>query len=320
MPIKKILAIINPISGTTKKGDIPQKISTILSSEEFSVDIAYTERTGHATELAKDAVENGYNIVLAIGGDGTCNEVAKALVNTKTALGIIPTGSGNGLARHLGIPIGVSAALKAIKSSHMVRADYCTANDIPFFVTCGFGFDAQISDKFSKSKTRGGITYFIKTIEEYFGYTEEEYIIETPSSHSKEKAFIIACGNVSQYGNNAFIAPYASLRDGLIDVTIINHIKFLEVLPTAIQLFTKTLSINPAVKTFSTHEMVITRSKPGIMHIDGEPIEMPEKINIKCHKRGLRIMVPNIQAANEVEANMLNMLSTVFNIRIPKEI
>jgi YegS/Rv2252/BmrU family lipid kinase len=320
MPIKKILAIINPISGTAKKDDIPKKINSILSSEEVSVDIAYTERAGHATELARDAVEKGYNIVLAIGGDGTCNEIAKALVNTKTALGIIPTGSGNGLARHLGIPIGISAALKAIKNSHMVRADYCTANDIPFFVTCGFGFDAQISDKFSKSKTRGGITYFIKTIEEYFDYIEEEYIIETPSSHSKEKAFIIACGNVSQYGNNVFIAPYASLRDGLIDVTIINHIKFFEVLPTAIQLFTKTLSINPAVKTFSTPEMVITRSKPGIMHIDGEPIEMPEKINIKCHKRGLRIMVPDVQAANEIEANMLNMLSTVFNIRIPKEI
>ncbi|MBR5324693.1 MAG: diacylglycerol kinase family lipid kinase [Muribaculaceae bacterium] len=320
MIVKKILAIINPISGTSKKNNIPQKINDILSSEDVTIDIVYTEYAGHATVLAQKAVEDGYNVVLAIGGDGTCNEVAKALINTRTALGIIPTGSGNGLARHLGIPIGITAALKSLKKSHMVRADFCTANDIPFFVTCGFGFDAQISEKFSKSKTRGGITYVEKSLEEYFNYTDEEYIIETESSYSKEKAFIIACGNVSQYGNNAFIAPYASLRDGLIDVTIINHIKFFEVLPTAIQLFTKTLNRNPSVKTFCTSEVVITRSKAGIMHIDGEPIEMPEKIKIKCHKRGLRIMVPDIQAANQFEADFLNMLSTVFGIRIPKKI
>ena len=320
MPTTRILAIINPISGTSKKNNIPQKINDILSSEEVAIDIAYTEYAGHATLLAKKAVEDGYNIVLAIGGDGTCNEVAKALINTRVALGIIPTGSGNGLARHLGIPIGITAALKSFKNSHMVRADFCTANDIPFFVTCGFGFDAQISDKFSKSKTRGGITYVEKTLEEYFNYTNEEYIIETENSYIKEKAFIIACGNVSQYGNNAFIAPYASLRDGLIDVTIISHINLFEVLPAAIQLFTKTLNRNPSVKTFCTSEMVITRSKPGIMHIDGEPIEMPEKIRIKCHKRGLRIIVPNIQVANQLEANLFNMLSTVFDIKIPKKI
>ena len=320
MIIKKILAIINPISGTSKKNNIPQKINDILSSDDVTIDIVYTEYAGHATVLAKNAVDDGYNVVLAIGGDGTCNEVAKALINTRTALGIIPSGSGNGLARHLGIPIGITAALKSLKKSHMVRADFCTANDIPFFVTCGFGFDAQISEKFSKSKTRGGITYIEKSLEEYFNYIDEEYIIETESSYSKEKAFIIACGNVSQYGNNAFIAPYASLRDGLIDVTIINHINFFEVLPTAIQLFTKTLNRNPSVKTFCTSEMVITRSKAGIMHLDGEPIEMPEKIEIKCHKRGLRIMVPDIQAANEFEANLLNILSTVFKIKIPKKI
>ena len=142
---KKILAIINPISGTSKKSDIPQKINDILSSEDVTIDIVYTEYAGHATILAKNAVEDGYNIVLAIGGDGTCNEVAKALTNTRTALGIIPTGSGNGLARHLGIPIGITAALKSLKKSHMVRADFCTANDIPFFVTCGFGVTSKKS-------------------------------------------------------------------------------------------------------------------------------------------------------------------------------
>lgn len=320
MSVKKIFTIINPISGTSKKINLHERIMKILSDDEVTVDIAYTEYPGHATLLAKEAADKGYDIVLAVGGDGTCNEIAKALVYSRTALAIIPTGSGNGLARHLGIPMGVTAALRALKNSHMVKADFCTANDIPFFVTCGFGFDAQISEKFAKSKTRGGLTYFINSLEEYFKYTNEEYIIETPTSYSKEQAFIIACGNVSQYGNNAFIAPFASLRDGMIDITIINHIKFFEVLPTAVQLFTKTLNINPAVKSFSTSELIVTRPKAGIMHIDGEPIDMPERVEIKCHKRSLRIMVPNIQAANEFEATLLNMLSTVFGIKIPKKI
>lgn len=320
MQTKKLLAIINPISGTSNKRSIPNKIMELLASEELSVDIVYTEYAGHASLLAKKAVEDNYDIVLAVGGDGTCNEIAKSLINSNTALAIVPVGSGNGLARHLGIPMGVRAALKSLKNYHIVNADYCTANDIPFFVTCGIGFDAQISETFAKSKKRGGLTYVLKSIQEYFSYMNEEYIIETPTLHTKERAFIIACGNVAQYGNNAFITPHASLQDGLIDITIINHINFFEVLPTAIQLFTKTLQFNPSVKTYTTPEITITRANAGIMHIDGEPIDMPEKIEIKCHKGGLNIVVPDIQAANEFEASFLTFLSTVFGIKIPKKI
>ena len=317
---KRLIAIINPISGTSKKIDVPKKIMDIMQSDSLSVEIAFTEYAGHATKIAKQAAEDGYDIVLSVGGDGTCNEIAKALVHTRTILGIVPMGSGNGLARHLGIPVGINAALKALKNSHMVRADYCTANDIPFFVTCGVGFDAKISEKFARSKSRGGITYITKTIEEYFDYKIEKYTIKTPDGTISEKAFIIACGNASQYGNNAYIAPFASLRDGLIDITIINHINFFEVLPTAVQLLTKTLRLNPSIKIFSASEIKIIRERAGIMHIDGEPIEMPAEINIKCHKRGLRVLVPDIQAANELEVSMLSLLSSVFGIKIPKKI
>lgn len=320
MPAKRLLAIINPISGTSRKVNLPDKITSALQSDDLTVECVYTQYAGHATEIARKAAEDGYNYVLSVGGDGTCNEIARALINTRTILGIIPVGSGNGLARHLGIPIGVNAALKSLKKSHMVRADYCTANGVPFFVTCGIGFDAQISDKFASAKTRGGLTYFAKTIEEYFNYKNETYTIETPDGVINEKAFIIACGNASQYGNNAHIAPYASIRDGLVDVTIINHVNIFEVFPTAVQLFTKTLNLNPAIKHFSASEIKITRKKSGIMHIDGEPIDMPETINIKCFKRGLRVMVPDIQAANEFEVTMLEMLNTVFGIKIPKKI
>lgn len=297
-----------------------REIKEVFSDENTIVETLFTEYAGHATELAKNAANNGYDVVLSVGGDGTCNEIAKALINTKTTLGIVPMGSGNGLARHLGIPIGVNAALKSLKESNPTRIDYCSANEIPFFVTCGLGFDAQISEKFAKSKTRGGITYFMKTIEEYFAYKSEEYIIETSDFKFKEEAFIIACGNASQYGNNAYITPKASLKDGLINTTIISHINIFEVLPTAVQLFTKTINMNPAIKTFASEKLIITRKEAGIMHIDGEPIEMPQTININCHKRGLRVLKPKVQAANEFEATVFNMLATVFGIKIPKKI
>ncbi|MEG1573866.1 MAG: YegS/Rv2252/BmrU family lipid kinase [Bacteroidales bacterium] len=316
----RLLAVINPISGGARKANIPDKIKRILGSEDVSVEVAFTEYAGHATELASAAAADGFDIVLSVGGDGTCNEIAKALVHTNTVLGIIPMGSGNGLARHLGIPVGVSAALKSLQKAHMVAVDYCQANGLPFFCTCGVGFDAQVSEKFAVSKTRGGLTYFIKTIEEYLQYKNEYYTIETADGTIKEKAFIIACGNASQYGNNAFIAPYASMCDGKIDVTVMRPFSLLGILPMTVQLFTKTIRINPHIRTFTSSEFKIIREKEGVMHIDGDPVNMPAEINIKCIRQGLKVMIPDIQAANEFEATMLTLLSNVFGIKIPKSI
>ncbi len=319
--MKRLLAIINPLSGTSSKNDIPEKIEKRIAKLGMQPDIAFTEYSGHATELARKAADDNYDIVLSVGGDGTCNEIAKALVHTDTALGIIPIGSGNGLARHLGIPIGVNAALKSLFDEYkIVSIDYCEANGSPFFCTCGVGFDAQISEKFASSKTRGGLTYLIKSIEEYFKYKNEQYVIETADKEITEKAFIIACGNASQYGNNAYIAPYASICDGLIDVTVVRPFNFIEVLPMMIQLFTKTLHLNPHVRNFTSSEFKIIRENAGIMHIDGEPVVMPAEINIKCIHRGLKVMLPNIQAANEFEATMLGLLANVFGIKIQKSI
>lgn len=316
----RLLAIINPISGRSSKVNIPDKIKSILGPDYVSVEVAFTEYPGHATELASAAAADGYDIVLSVGGDGTCNEIAKALVHTNTVLGIIPMGSGNGLARHLGIPVGVTAALKSLLKAHMVALDYCKANGMPFFCTCGVGFDAQVSERFAESKTRGGLTYVRRTVEEYFQYKTEHYKIETADGTIKEKAFIIACGNASQYGNNAFIAPFASMCDGKIDITVIRPFSLLEILPMTVQLFTRTLRINPHIKTFTSPEFTIIREKEGIMHIDGEPVNMPSEINIKCIHQGLKVMIPDIQAANEFEATMLTLLANVFGIKIPKSI
>ena len=289
---KKLLAIINPISGTHQKSDIPKAVKEVLDSSLYDIDICFTEYAGHATLLAKEAVSSNLDCVLSIGGDGTCNEIAKALVHSNTALGIIPMGSGNGLARHLDIPMDVMGALKIINERNIVSLDYCKANEKLFFCTCGVGFDALVSRRFAEDKHRGGMTYVKKVVTEYLKYKTETYLIVSENGKKKEKAFLIACANASQYGNNAYIAPHANMQDGKIDVTIILPFTPFDIAPMAVQLFTKVIDKNPNIRTFETPYLKIIREKPGIMHIDGEPVEMDKEIEIKCIRNGLKVVIP----------------------------
>ena len=189
---KKILAIINPISGTSNKENVPDIVRQVLVDCDFDITIKFTEYAGHATELAKQAISENFYGVIAIGGDGTINEVASSLRDSNTILGIVPCGSGNGLARHLNIPIDIKKSLKIISRQIVESLDYCTVNDKPFFCTCGVGFDAHVSKKFAEAGKRGPITYLKKTIAEYLKYNSEEYIIETADAKIREKAFVTA--------------------------------------------------------------------------------------------------------------------------------
>ncbi|MGN0213725.1 MAG: diacylglycerol/lipid kinase family protein [Muribaculaceae bacterium] len=289
---KKILIIINPISGSAHREYMPVIVENNLDKELFSHVVRFTQGPGHATQLAKAAIEQGFYGVIAIGGDGTINETASALINSQVALGIVPCGSGNGLARHLNIPIVPERALKIINENHIEDLDYCTVNDVPFFCTCGVGFDAAVSEKFSQAKKRGPLSYAKNAILEYLNYRSEEYIIKTPESETTEQAFVIACGNASQYGNNAFIAPKASMQDGMIDVTVIHPFKPIETPLIGLQLFTKQIDKNTNIHCFRTSELSIFRPKAAVMHIDGEPIMMAANLNIKCHKSGIKVFTP----------------------------
>ncbi len=290
---KKVLAIINPISGTRTKTDIPEILQQEIDSDKFELEIVYTEYAGHATVLSNQAVDRQYAYVLSVGGDGTCNEIAKTLIHTNTVLGIIPVGSGNGLARHLGVPMKIQDAIKLVNTEYSVTVDYCLANEQVFFCTCGVGFDALISLRFAKDKRRGGLTYVQKVIESYLRYKPETYELISEGGSIREKAFLIACANTSQYGNNAYIAPHANMQDGKIDITVIKPFPPLEIGTLAIQLFTKTIDRNTNIKTFESSKITIVRERPGAMHLDGEPIEMPEKIDIICVSGGLKVLVSN---------------------------
>ena len=314
---KKLLAVINPISGTANKQYIPETITEVMDESKWDVMIRFTQRPGHATDLAKQAIEQGYYGVLAIGGDGTINEVAAALRDSDTALGIIPNGSGNGLARHLNIPIDVKRALEEINNDRIEQFDYCMANQHPFFCTCGVGFDAHVSAKFAESKKRGPMSYLKNTLVEYLRYRSEEYSIETADQVLTERAFVIACGNASQYGNNAFITPNASMQDGLIDVTLIQPFTPLDTAVLGILLFTKHIDQDTNIQSFRTPSLTIHRPKAGVMHIDGEPMMMEADIEVKCVHNGIKIFLPKDGGENKktfitpIEEGFWNFVTTV---------
>lgn len=291
MDKQKIVFILNPISGTASKAGIPMLIETVLDKEKFEYSIAETERAGHASELARKAAEEGADIVVAVGGDGTVNEVARALVQTKTALGIIPCGSGNGLARHLMLPINAKGAIEILNKCEIHDLDYGVINNMPFFCTCGMGFDAFISMKFALAGKRGPITYVENVLKEGLKYKPETYEIEDETGTHNYKAFLISVANASQYGNDAYIAPQASMRDGLMDVIIMEPFDMLEAAQVSIDMFNKTLDKNSKIKTFRSKHIVIHRTEPGVVHYDGDPIMTDADVDIMIKEKGIRVVV-----------------------------
>ena len=315
MDIKqRITFIINPISGTRSKEDIPLLIDALLDPLRFDYEVRFTEFRGHAAEIARQCVADGVDVVVAVGGDGTVNEVAGALVGTETALGIVPCGSGNGLARHLRIPIDTSKAISIINQCQIEPFDYGVINGLPFFCTCGMGFDAFISLKFAEAGKRGPITYVENVLKEGLRYKPETYEITDESGTRHFKAFLIACANASQYGNNAYIAPGATMKDGELDVIVMEPFDALEAPQIAADLFMKTLGNNSKIKTFRTKSLTIHRKNPGAIHYDGDPIMTGKDIDVHIEHLGLRIVTNPDAAEDKAQPNqVLNAFSDFFN-------
>lgn len=287
----KLLFIANPISGTRDKRPIIQSLPHFLDSDNFEWEVAWTDHRGHAAELAHGAIETGIDVCVAIGGDGTVNEVARSLRHSHTALAIIPMGSGNGLARHLQIPMDPDGALRVLARCDIKELDYGIINDIPFFCTCGMGFDAFISEKFAGSGKRGIQTYIENVFRGGLSYTPETYEIDIEGQKEHYCAFLIACGNASQYGNNFYIAPQASMSDGLLDVTIIEPLKAIDAPQLVMQAINKTLDTNSHVRTIQCTSLHIHREQPGVIHYDGEPAEAGTDIEVRLIPKGLRVVV-----------------------------
>lgn len=309
-PKKEVYVIINPVSGTSSKQNLPNKIAAAFDQRKFNVHIFITGYAGHGSEIARNAIENKVDYVIAVGGDGTVNEVGGTLVDSDTALGIIPMGSGNGLGRDLNIPTDAKKALDIILEENVVRIDYGKANGKAFFCTCGVGFDALVAEKVAGQKIRGSLMYFKNVLESFIEQKPETYEIICPEGTIKDKAFVVTCANASQYGYNAHIAPHADIQDGLMNISILKPLSILDVPQTSIQLFTKKLDENKNMVEMMTKKVTIKREHEGIMHIDGDPIQAGKEIHVEIVPKGLKVLVP----INPPKKNPLNPEEFILNV------
>lgn len=314
MKKKKIIFIMNPISGTVNKAGIPSLIDKYINHDIFDYEISLTEYAGNASEIASKAKDDNIDIVVAVGGDGTVNEVARAIVNSNTALGIIPCGSGNGLARHLMLPMNLAKAIQIINLCEIHQLDYGIINDIPFFCTCGMGFDAFVSHKFAEAGKRGPITYVENVLKEGLKYKPETYEIQDEKGTTRLKAFLISCANASQYGNNAYIAPQASMSDGLMDIIVMEPFDVIEAPQISIDMFNKTLNKNSKIKTFKCKHLSIHRKEPGYIHYDGDPVMTGKDIEITLKEKGIKVIVnPNANKKLRKPNAVQNAAAELFN-------
>lgn len=289
--MKNIAFIVNPVSGPKTKNRITKLIRELLNKELFSPTVVVTEYAGHATQLAQQFALEGYYAVIAVGGDGTINEVGKGLCGTNTALGIIPNGSGNGFARHLEISTRMNRAVEMLNNSEVISVDYCTVNDIPFFSTFGVGFDALVAQDFSNT-SRGLKGYIESILKDIFQYKPEQYHLQGEGIDLTTSAFLINFANASQWGYDACIAPKASLQDGWMDVAIVSEFPLIKAPELAWQLFTKSIDENHYMHTIRVKEIMLKReNESSPVHIDGTPTQMAKDLHIKIVEDGLKVLV-----------------------------
>lgn len=289
---QRLRLIVNPISGT-RSGQAKQSLAAQLEAKlreaGFDVDTVFTTGSGDATRLARQAIEHRFDGVIACGGDGTINETATAMIDAPIPMGIIPAGSGNGLARHMAIPMEPLDAAGVIAARNITDCDFGSVNSRPFFCTFGVGFDAAVSDRFAAASTRGKFSYIRSAVEEFAHYHTDHYIIDIDGRHLERDAFLIAVCNASQYGNNAYIAPTASITDGVLDVIIINKASRLRTFLLGFDLMAGLIADNNIIETFQVRDVRIQRSAAGPAHLDGEPVSLGVDLDIHCNHSRLKL-------------------------------
>lgn len=310
-----ILFILNPISGTVSKANVSALIEKHIDKERFAWDVCYTEYAGHAETIAREAADRGVDIVVAVGGDGTVNEVARGLMQTRTALAIIPCGSGNGLARHLMLPLDVRQSIRVINEMEIHCLDYGVIDGHPFLCTCGVGFDAFIAERFASAGKRGVMTYLEKIFKDGLAYESETYEYSIDGGEFVEKtAWLISCANASQYGNDAYIAPNASMKDGLLDIVVMDPVGVQNAVSVNMEMVNKTLDKNSNIQTFKGKRLVIRRGEAGFVHYDGEPAMAPAEVEVFLVERGINIVVNKHADKKKRRPNMLQLaMSRFFN-------
>jgi len=290
--VKPLIFIVNPIAGSHQKDNIIEAVKVSFSATRYIIE--QTSYKGHAREIAEKYLKEGCKKIIAVGGDGTVNEVASAIAGSGCSLGIIPAGSGNGLARYLGIPSNISEALSVIKNHKIRIVDAGRANGRYFFCTCGTGFDATVGEQFARNSRRGMLRYLRATIHQYISYAPKSYVLKINGKKIKLKAFLITFANSGQYGNNAYIAPNALIDDGMLDLAVLRPFPKSSTLELGLRLFFKNIDQSPYLELMRVKKVIIKRKakKKNIYHIDGEPLYFKKKLKIKVIPQAIHVMVP----------------------------
>lgn len=289
---RKILFIINPASGTRSKKNVPALLEKYLNNA-IDYNVMFTSYPGDATEISRKN-KMAYDVIVAVGGDGTINEVARPLINTEAMLGILPVGSGNGLARHLGIPLNIKNAIKLLNQPHHTKIDTVKADDRVFLNVAGVGFDAHIANIFGKSKKRGFFTYAKLTLQELrkFKYSSYKLIIDEKKK-IEDAPFLISIANATQYGNNAYIAPAARIADGFMDICILQKVPFWYHPILISHLFKGSIEKSKYYSRLTGKEVTIQSttktSYPKSFHLDGDAFEMKQEITLSIQPLSLKV-------------------------------
>lgn len=306
----KTCFIFNPRSGHNLRNPyLLRRTREFIAEHGLDGTIVTTEGPRHATILAEGALARGCELVVAIGGDGTMNEVASALVGTGAALGLIPCGSGNGLGRHLGIPGPGRGAFQTLLKGEPRTIDTGLANGIPFFNAMGVGLDAEISHRFNRLTRRGFSAYLRTTFKVFFGFRAQTYTIRSADGSVRTRAFIISITNSDQYGNDCFIAPGAQVDDGRLDVTVLKTLDVFNAVPLIVRLFTGSIDGSPSIRRMRGTEFTIERTAGGLLHTDGETHLAGPVISVSVRPNSLHVMVP------KKTPNARDIFATIGNSR-----
>ncbi len=288
---KNITFLINPISGGKTKLNFPDLAAKFIDPGKFSPAYVFTEGPGHAHEMAIEMVKGDTDILVAVGGDGTINEIASAIDGSGKIMGIIPYGSGNGLARSLGISLNERRAVETLNKLNVSRIDSGTFNGRSFFNMAGIGFDAHISTIFASNVKRGLGGYVKTAVYEVSNYLCQNYILEIDGKRISRDAFMISIANSSQFGNNAHISPFASLKDGLLDVVITKPFPLYQFPVLGYRMFSRSTHRSKYVEIIRGKEISIVREGSGAIHLDGEPCEMASELKINIKPLSLSVLV-----------------------------
>jgi diacylglycerol kinase (ATP) len=292
-PQTRMRFIFNPRSGHNARTPyLLEHARTFVAHHRLSASVVLTEHPRHATALAREAVADGCKLVVAIGGDGTLNEVAAGLIGTDAALGLVPCGSGNGLGRHLGIPNPGDGAFRNLLHGHIRVIDTGTVNGLPFFNLMGIGFDAEISARFNRLTRRGLPAYVATTLRAWWGYRPLKCTIHHDEKTISTEAFLLTVANSDQYGNDCYIAPGARVDDGQLDLVVLRGVNLLNAGPLAARLFLKKIDGSRNTLRLRGTRFEIHRPSRAPIHTDGEVHHLEERLLVKVQPRSLRVIVP----------------------------